>query len=405
MQVTIPDALKADIPQTPWGKLLAATPVVMTVLATMLAGLASNEMTRAQYQRSLASQKQSKAGDQWGLFQAKRLRGIGLKTEGEFLQITAEVGRLTPGGLSGAVGGLPDRLERCRAAAARLQAALSAPDGLDPAPAGALAAALDSYVKAAPPRAAQAEALVADLAALLSAAGNAAALEILGGGPLPAVGPAPAVDAALGATLKALEESRPEAELATRVASVSTEALAEALREATERARAFDGSFAPVNVLAERIEALLSRQTALTEEARAVAGLAAAVPPTADTRLGQAAEAFAVACAKAQADARQCQRDAVAARWRCGAGRYDLEARLNQAIANFYELQVRKNNIAAERRHVRSQRFFYGMLAAQMAVIISTFAMAARKRNLLWSLAAAAGLAALAFAIYVFLYV
>jgi hypothetical protein len=50
-------------------------------------------------------------------------------------------------------------------------------------------------------------------------------------------------------------------------------------------------------------------------------------------------------------------------------------------------------------------RFFYGMLAAQAAVIVPTFAMAARKRNLLWSLAAAAGVGAIGFATYVFLYI
>ena len=45
------------------------------------------------------------------------------------------------------------------------------------------------------------------------------------------------------------------------------------------------------------------------------------------------------------------------------------------------------------------------MLGAQLGVIISTFALAARKRNLLWSLAAGAGLVAVAFAVYVYLYV
>ena len=73
-KATIPDALKADLPQTKWGKVLATTPVVMTVIATLLAGLSSGEMIRAQYDRSLAAQQQSKAGDQWGYFQAKRLR-------------------------------------------------------------------------------------------------------------------------------------------------------------------------------------------------------------------------------------------------------------------------------------------------------------------------------------------
>jgi hypothetical protein len=64
---------------------------------------------------------------------------------------------------------------------------------------------------------------------------------------------------------------------------------------------------------------------------------------------------------------------------------------------------VRKSNISAERHHKRSQRFFFGMLGAQLAVIMSTFAMAARKKNLLWSLAAIAGLLAVVFAVYVYL--
>ena len=78
---------------------------------------------------------------------------------------------------------------------------------------------------------------------------------------------------------------------------------------------------------------------------------------------------------------------------------------LNQTIANLYEVQVRKSNISAEHHHRRSQRFFFGMLAAQTGVIISTLAMAAKNRNLLWSIAAVAGLLAVAFAVYVFLYV
>ena len=48
---------------------------------------------------------------------------------------------------------------------------------------------------------------------------------------------------------------------------------------------------------------------------------------------------------------------------------------------------------------------FFGMLGAQLGVIVATFAMAARNRNLLWSLAAAAGVLAIVFAIYVYLYV
>jgi hypothetical protein len=59
MKVQIPEQLKADVPPTRWGKMLSATPVVMAVVATLLAGLASSEMTRAQYDRALAAQQQS----------------------------------------------------------------------------------------------------------------------------------------------------------------------------------------------------------------------------------------------------------------------------------------------------------------------------------------------------------
>ena len=68
MKTKIPDELKADVPQTKWCKILIATPIIMTVIATMLAGLSSSEMTKAQYNRSFAAQLQSKAGDQWSFF-------------------------------------------------------------------------------------------------------------------------------------------------------------------------------------------------------------------------------------------------------------------------------------------------------------------------------------------------
>ena len=86
-------------------------------------------------------------------------------------------------------------------------------------------------------------------------------------------------------------------------------------------------------------------------------------------------------------------------------GKRSISMLKRQTIANLYELQVRQSNLSAERHHLRSQRFFFGMLAAQAAVIISTFSIAAQKRSLLWSLAAGAGLAAIAFAIYVYFFI
>src|SRR5215470_11923235 len=91
MKVNIPEELKKDVPPTTWGKVLNATPVVMAVIATMLAGLASSEMTRAQYDRALAAQQQSKAGDQWSFFQAKRLRGAYQRNTADLVQNMTEV--------------------------------------------------------------------------------------------------------------------------------------------------------------------------------------------------------------------------------------------------------------------------------------------------------------------------
>src|SRR3974377_612027 len=98
-KIEIPEELKAAVPPSKFGKILSATPVVMAVIATMLAGLASSEMTRAQYDRSLAAQQQSKAGDQWELFQAKRLRGAMQRNTLDLLQATAEVHPLSAASL------------------------------------------------------------------------------------------------------------------------------------------------------------------------------------------------------------------------------------------------------------------------------------------------------------------
>jgi len=278
MKTQIPDALKQDLPQNKWGKILTATPVVMTVIATLLAGLASSEMTRAQYDRALGAQLQSKAGDQWSYFQAKKLRGAMQHNSLELLQATTDaepVKNVT--------------LEK-----------------------------------------------------------------------LPTV-PTPQMDDTVKAALEMIESQKPEAEITEMLKHVEETKLAAALRSTRDAARDFDAGLAAPNQTLEQLEN--------------------SVPPS-DKPLRQ---------------------NLTAAKMRFSAMRYDAEAKLNQGIANLLELQVRKTNISAERHHKRSGKFFFGMLAAQAAVIVSTFALAAQKRSLLWTLAAAAGLAAIIFAIYVYL--
>jgi len=168
------------------------------------------------------------------------------------------------------------------------------------------------------------------------------------------------VDAKVEAAMQAVEKQMPETEIATLLKEVDEKSLASALQAAKDNALAFEAASAPANQAIDQME-----------KSRPAGDKAAA-------------------------------RDFTAARMRYNGARYDSEARLNQSIANLYELQVRKANIAAERHHTRSGFFFFGMLAAQAAVIIATFAIAAHKRNFLWSLAAVAGLAAIVFAMYVY---
>src|SRR5476649_315223 len=104
-KVQIPDELKKDLPPTKWGKILGATPVVMAVVATMLAGLASSEMTKAQYDRAFAAQLQSKAGDQWSYYQAKKLRSAVARNTLDLLAATSEVKPLDAGALQNADAG------------------------------------------------------------------------------------------------------------------------------------------------------------------------------------------------------------------------------------------------------------------------------------------------------------
>jgi hypothetical protein len=314
MALKIPDELKSNVPQSPWGKVLAATPVIMTVIATLLAGLASSEMTRAQYDRSLAAQEQNKASDEWNYFQGKRLRGAFQVNTLDLLQQITSVPSLDAKSL--------------RAAAQ------------DPALAPEIKTALTNLVD--------------------SAAGRQA-MDTLEKGQLTVPPPTVALNAELKAAVDALEASRPETEIAPLAVKIKPQAIEDALAAAADEGRKFDAAVKPINALVDRLNELIVRAAAI----------------------GPQRQAFA------------------AARLRFTALRYEAEARLNQTVGYLYELQVRQSNVTADHHHARSQRFFYGMLGAQAAVIIATLAMASRQRNLLWSLAALAGLIAVALAVYV----
>ena len=341
-KITIPDELKADLPQSRFGKILGATPVVMAVVATMLAGLASSEMTRAQYDRSLGAQQQSKAGDQWSFFQAKRLRGAIQHNTADLLQTVTEIHLFDP-------------------------------------------AALEQFARQSPDQSNSPDlaALKKEIVGVLESPGGQQALALLKSGEPPKADAALTVNSNITAAMHGVETSTPDDELIGLVNEVDNKSLDAAIHSARDKVQDFDTATKPINQSIDQLDSLLGRLRMLHRKP--------AAPAQAD---GSAADPLT-----------SLTRDFTAARLHYAGLRYEIEARLNQTIANLYEVQVRKSNTSAEHHHRRSQRFFFGMLAAQAGVIISTFAIAAKRRNFLWFIAAAAGLVAVAFAVYVFLYV
>src|SRR6516225_3255690 len=116
----------SDQPKSLWDSILTSTPVVLTVVATLLAGLSSSEMTRAQYHRSLAAQHQSKVSDQWNFFQAKRIRGGNMEAEVERMRAEHALVLVTPELLAEYAARLPQELDRMARAGERLLRALTA---------------------------------------------------------------------------------------------------------------------------------------------------------------------------------------------------------------------------------------------------------------------------------------
>src|SRR5881394_3979773 len=183
MKVTLPEELKKDAPPSTFGKVLTATPVAMAVVATMLAGLASSEMTKAQYDRSLAAQQQSKAGDQWSFFQAKRLRGAYQRNTADLLQAMAEVRPLEPKALKNLAEQLPNAPEATK--------------------------------------------LKTDLLSVLESPAGQQSLGMLQKGELPLNRADTAVAPQIKAALDAVESLKPDPEVAASLAAVSNQALEE----------------------------------------------------------------------------------------------------------------------------------------------------------------------------------
>jgi hypothetical protein len=390
--------------RTLWDIILTATPVILTVLATLLASRSASEMTQAQYYIALATQNQSKAGDQWAFFQAKRLRQTvqGMK---------AERGAFESRNTLALIGKLPDALEQLRTDAEKLSPRLdNSLTELKPA-LQRLEAALKKAVEKEARVRQDLEKLFSDVAVKKSLEYLETSRLPLPEGVNPALKPAEVIQAAVEkvpegeavlAVARAIEERKPRAELDPMLKRIPVDSLREAIEAAHAAENLYDKSTDEAKEAFGRLgKALDAARDALKPAEQAADELRMAIDlmPSAMSRgmSGPRDEAAALSAAVLRLS-RYCRDQGeqfVAARSDYDFRRYEREARFNQSIAGLYEVQVARNSWESDEHMHRKDIYLYGMLAAQAGVTVATFALAVRFRGLLWALALTAGIVAL----------
>lgn len=384
----------ADAPKpkkTTWETIITLTPVLLTVMATLLAGLSSSEMTLSMYFRSVAAQNQSKVGDQWAFFQAKRIRGTTTEMQVGLLPVMARPGKLEPAMLEAASRRLTAKLRLIEKDADALLKAVNGDV--------TLSSAAEMFHKSASAKARQVENDSKALSNELQKAEVRDAFAYLGTNALPKIEEVKFEDETLTRALQEIEERKSEKQLAPVVLKVSESVWQQALNAALENASTFDKAGDTVASALRKTSSLISQH-----------GMASAQVYQSQVLLeGAGADSGKFASgANHVEDMRRAAddlNDLYFAAWNdFTARRYRQEGRYNQRLAQLYEVQVNRNSALSDMHRGRSKHFFFGMLGAQAGVAIASFSLAARQRSILWSLAAVAGIGALIFSGYVYLY-
>jgi hypothetical protein len=338
-----------DPTKPPAERALAAVPVVLTALATILAGLSSSEMTQSMYYRSLAAQDQAKAGSQWAFFQAKRIRGTTMESGGDLIRAISDPPALDAVGM--------------RAGLERIESAIRGVNGSQPV--------VDAANR---------------LRQLLTRDSVRQSLKYVAGPDLPPAPETQTGDAHLQSLLTAVEERKTEAETAADVAQISTGRIEEELTAAERNADTFDKACKPI---IGDLRAVEKGVTELANEIRSIRRSSNSDNRSAvDEAAGTAKELLvSVRAAKQDFTAR----------------RYAKEAAYNQKSAELFEILVRRTGTESDRHRTRSRNFFYAMLCAQAGVTIAAFALARSRKSWFWAVAGVAGALAVSFGAYVYL--
>jgi hypothetical protein len=393
-----------------WEAVLIATPVVLTVVATILAGLSTSEMTLAQYHRSLAAQNQSKASDQWGFFQAKRLRGTAMENAFDLLPPKARPEKVEADDLEAASQHFTLTLQGAGKEASKFtEAAEAQRKGADGDPVGQEATKVKRKIQAG---AQLASMLDQQLHKELAKEEMRTAFEYLSVKKLPEVEDDKWENAEINLASQAIVDRVDEKELDPILRRISPADLQHAIDAAEKNARRFEEAGKPVSKSLDQLGDVINQQVSIAASFHKAVGLMHNVAANASTQTADKSSVHPQSVvnsldqsdAAVQAVAEDLDHLFKAGRFSYNARRQRRESDYHLKTAGLYEVQVRLNSYTSDRHRTRSKLFFFGMLAAQAGVTIASLSLAVHKRNILWALAGLAGLAAVIFSGYVYLY-
>jgi hypothetical protein len=408
-----PSTEPASEPRKNWREAaLTSTPIVLTVLATALAGLSSSEMTLAQYHRSLAAQNQSKASDQWAFFQAKRMRETGMEVAGDLIPARFKPGNVDPNLLKADLDRLVNDLRLGEKQAGRLIQTIDAAQTTLGSAAGPIQREGEKLQKTAKNAAEQVEKIKQTLAQELEREQVRLVFAYLAADKLPEVQDSKIDSPDIEKAVQAISDRLPEAEMNPLLRNIKEDDLNRAIEIAEANARRFEVAAKPGGKTLDDIDKLLNQivaQAASFHQAvRALnntyAEVFASEKADGGSNLQKAVAQVDRADTAVQAAAEELNNTFKVGRYGYTGRRQGREASYNLKTAGLYEVQVRLNSLNSGRHRTRSKLFFFGMLAAQAGVTVASLSLAVRQRNILWGLAGLAGIGAVLFSGYVYLY-
>jgi hypothetical protein len=398
---TRPDA--APIEKKPFfDRILGSTPVVMTVIATILAGMSSSEMTQAQYHRSLAAQSQSKAGDQWSFFQAKRIRGMSLQTTIDLLQAVSGSARVDPAFLQTAVQQLIAGLEEMKKETDHLlRGAKASKNG---SAAQKLSEAATRLNRLLDTKLTEARKLSAELDKELSRTEIQQALGFLTSDRLPVPETKIPQQGQIAEAMKAVSERRPETQISAILSEVKPVEIDQGIQTAEVNALAVERANKPVNAALDKLATIMQNLAAIAREVQRATREMVQSGRGSSPEIESKIASLPRTALEARQNLDEANNDLKVAEYNYMVRRYRSEADANQNAAVAHETQVRKSSLTSEKHRERSKDLFYGMLIAQAGVTIATLSLALRFRSTLWTFATLAGVIALAIGVRVYLF-